>query len=68
LESESVCLDEKGGGYETSAFVPIEKRVVFDDAMRVGGSHLKNTWLAVSKKVLGPVQGGIEQRLVSYTR
>jgi hypothetical protein len=68
LESESVCLDEKCGGYETSAFVPIEKRVVFDDAVRVGGSHLKNTWLAVGEEVLGPVESGIEQRLVAYTR
>ena len=43
------------------AFVSIEKRVVFDDAARVGGCHLKNTWLAVGEEVLGSVERGIEQ-------
>ena len=64
LESVSVSFDEKRGGDETCAFVSIEERVVFDDAVRAGGGHLKNTWLAM----LGPNEGGIEQGLVPYAR
>jgi len=68
LESVSVCFDEKRGGDETCAFVSIEERVVFDDAVSVRGCHLKNTWLAVGEEVLGSVEGGIEQGLFPYAR
>jgi hypothetical protein len=68
LESVSVCFDEKRGGNETGAFVSIEERVVFDDAVSVGGGHLKNTWLSTGKEVLGPTESRIEQGFIPDTR
>ena len=68
VESVSVYFDEKRCCDETGAFVSIEERVVFDDAVCVGGRHLKNAWLSIGKEVLGPIMSGIEKGFIPDTR